>query len=98
MRRRVDLVAVDERPVDRAEILDNHLAVLRREPDVAARHEVVLEQGNVGVCVPADLDRVRERERAAGFGAFDDLERERRRIHVLLRGAGLQISCPLQVP
>jgi hypothetical protein len=82
----VDLVAVDEGAVARAQILDPDAVVLGRDPHVAAREQVVLLQRDARARVATELDRAGQRNHPPGLGAFDDLQNVVRHRFLLLPG------------
>ena len=71
----MDLLAVDERPVARFEILDDHTLRARRQPRVAPRHQLIAGQLQVGPCLAPDLDGLLgEHDAPADLRPLDDLE------------------------
>jgi hypothetical protein len=74
MRRRVDLVAVDERPVLRVEILDLRAVLDRCDLRVMARDQLVLQERDTRTRVAPKLGRAVQRDQPARLGPLDDLE------------------------
>jgi len=69
-----NLVAVDERPVARVEVLDACAVVDRGDARVSARHELVLGQRSRATRIPAELDGAAQLYPTPCLRAFHDLE------------------------
>jgi hypothetical protein len=69
-----DLVAVDERAVARLEVFDAGAVLLRRDPHMAPRDELVLKQRCARGRVATELQGAVQRDAPSRLGAFDDLE------------------------